>query len=95
MKTLKIWNGRCYSRPVKKDKLWEDCKFNQTPHLYICAYSMADAARICAQYFNDPPSYGEMKNYWSPNCWGRRMDGIQPERGLWIQFRNDKPVKVV
>ena len=95
MKQLKIWNGRCYSHPINKNELWKNRKQKETPHIFVCAHSMADAARVCEQYFAQPPSRNEMKEYWSPNCWGNSMDGITPERGLWIQFRSEKPVRVV
>lgn len=52
--------------------------FNANPHLFVCAYSMADAARVCEEYFGEKPSYREMKDYWSADCWGKAMEGLRP-----------------
>lgn len=92
-KKLKIWNGRAYAVPYPRRPEWPGMSFS--PHIFICALSKIDAARICEDYFGFPPSYAEMRDYWSP-CWGNSMEGIIPERGLWIQFEGfEPPVRVV
>lgn len=55
--------------------------------LYVAANSRADAARMVASCFESVPTQveREMKTYWAP-CWGSSMDGITPERGVWLQL---------
>lgn len=72
MKTLKLYNGRWY----------ED---GWTKHCYIAAYSRADAGRLYAQAGRGSRGVdAELRDYFS-ECWGNSMEGIKPERGLWIQ----------
>jgi hypothetical protein len=71
-KIIKIWNGR-------------GCK--QQEHLFIGAYSKADACRMLDEIY---PPFGksswnrEMTIYFCEGCWGDDMDGIVPERGIWL-----------
>jgi hypothetical protein len=85
MKKLIIMNGR-----------WG---YGNGQTIYIGAYSVADACRICAAITNTEPSRwrNEINVYFSKGCWGRHMDGITPERGAWItsDHGNDKPVRVL
>jgi hypothetical protein len=84
MKTLKIWNGRWYEK-------------NKTKHAYICAYSRTDACRLLAIISGTNPSYwqAEMRDYFSEGCWGNMMEGITPERGVWISddSHREKPMR--
>jgi hypothetical protein len=71
-KVLKIWNGR-----GSEDR----------SHLYLAAYSRADAARLLVEaypYTTVGQGIPELKNYFVEGCWGKTMDGITPERGVWI-----------
>lgn len=94
MKTLKIWNGRGYHA--------------RGDHIYIAAYSRADAARLYCEGeakvrgitrpdFIDKRSLGqanrEIKEYFADGCWGIHMDGITPERGLWYSEKDYAPIK--
>jgi hypothetical protein len=36
-----------------------------------------------------------IRDYFSDCGWGSTMDGVTPERGIWIEFEKDKPVKVI
>ena len=69
-KTLKKYNGR---------------GFGGCGHLYIAAYSRADASRLLARLFNTKSSYwvNELRVYFS-ECWGNPMDGIECRRGIWV-----------
>lgn len=78
---LKLWNGRDY-----------DCK----GHLYVAGFSQQDCADLCNEAYRKengykgrpditPYSLYEIKTMWSPGCWGNNMDGITPERGVWLQ----------
>ncbi len=69
MKTLKLFNGRGWG---------------SGQHAYVAAYSQADARRVCEE-LGYQLTASELKVYWSHGCWGTRMDGITPERGLWLQ----------
>ena len=74
---LKLWNGRTYS------VLAGSCRSGA--HLYIAAYSVADARRVCVEAgFNDPGA-SEINTYWSKGAWGNAMNGVPVERGIWIQ----------
>ena len=95
-KALKLWNGSGYGCKNHKDTRWDGIKDYGTVRAYIAAYSRADARRIIKEYSGyDLPDH-EIKNYWNPNCWGNDMNGVTPERGLWLHFpKTDKPVKVL
>lgn len=82
---LKIWNGRFISRPKdgKDSDLWD--KFREV-HAYVCAHSRADARRVIEEYCGYDIGDSEIKVYWSEGCWGNTMEGIEPERGLWLNF---------
>lgn len=80
MKELKVWNGRGLFA-TRSDPL----KHVET--LCVCAYSKADARRMV----NEVVGYGvitvnEINTYWSA-CWGRDMDGIPVERGVWFKYK--------
>ncbi|WP_293195847.1 hypothetical protein [Ottowia sp.] len=37
-----------------------------------------------------------VRDYWSHGVWGVRMEGVVPERGLWLEFSlSEPPVRVV
>lgn len=80
MKQLRLWNGR----------------WSVGLHCYVAAYSVADALRLVEQCLGYLPRgmRGEIENYWSPGLWGRTMDGITPERGIWV-VREDPPRKAL
>ena len=64
-----------------------------TVHAHIAAHSRADARRVVEEYCGRSPSDHEFKGYFSP-CWGDVMEGVEPERGLWLQVGHGKPVQV-
>lgn len=70
MRKLRIWNGRNFPRG----------------HMYIAAYSVEDAVRLMTELHGFEPRgiRSEIRNYWSPDCWGIAMTGITPERGVWV-----------
>ncbi len=80
-KHLKLFNGR-----------WGN---SNNQHIYIAAYSVNDAAGICAQLSGNTRGWTyEINQYFSKGCWGRPMTEIIPERGAWIQKTyNGKPIK--
>lgn len=72
IKTIKLWNGRGVGNREK---------------LFIGAYSKADACRMLDELY--PPCgksswYRELTIYFSKGCWGDSMEGIIPERGVWL-----------
>lgn len=73
---LKIWNGR-----------WNAGR--QPIHIYACAYSVRDLNELLQELGLERVSQSEIRDYWVRDCWGRSMDGIEPERGIWIE-RADK-----
>jgi len=79
VKELKIWNGRWYPRS----------------HIYAAAYSRADLVRLIAtwQGYQSRGMATEIKNYWSEGSWGTAMNGITPERGIWLSKDGAAPVR--
>lgn len=75
-RTLKLWNGRPYGVLPQED--WK------TAHIFVAAYSAADARRVCVEAGQSDPGANEVSKYWSAGCWGNSMDGVTPERGLWV-----------
>lgn len=78
MRQLKLWNGRSTFQAYRKGA--------HSAHVYVAAYSVADIRRLCVEVGYPDPGYSEIKNYWHARCWGRSMDGITPERGIWIVY---------
>ena len=80
-KELKIWNGRACGVEIGGRKI---------AHFYACAYSIADLRRALdtAGYRN--VSYSEIKQFWSPGCWGILMKDVTPERGVWVSYPETK-----
>lgn len=67
-------------------------------HIYIGAYSIADACRICGELTGRPSNHyiREINEYFSKGCWGNSMDGVTPERGAWLsKDGREKPVRVL
>ena len=82
MRKLKIWNGRDW-----------DCKGGR---LYVCAYSVRDAADLANEACRKVKglelegrvdvkvvSVCEIGKYWSAGCWGKGMEEVAQERGVW------------
>ena len=69
-------------------------------HIYIAAYSKADAARILngLQEHINGDWHGwlyEINKYFNKGVWGNKMDGIKPERGAWVtESYGTRPRKV-
>ena len=85
-KELKIWNGRPYG--VLPPSQWKDS------HIFVAAFSIVDARRVCVEVGGSDPGYSEIKNYWSSGCWGNAMEGIPIERGVWVQYGRETPIKL-
>lgn len=97
VKQLKLFNGGANCLKRSGDPRWTGLSYNETPSAFIAAHSRADAIRMIIAYrgFEGCGLASYIKDYWSEGRWGRIMDGITPERGIWIQFkRNEPPVKV-
>lgn len=96
-KELKLWNGRGIVCRNHKDDRWKSDNHNvrHSAHAFVAAYSRADARRIIESYTGCPVPDSEIVQYWSAGHWGNTMNGIQPERGLWIAFDgHSNPIKV-
>lgn len=89
---LMLWNGGASSCRKPGEPLWQGVRPNSSKHAYVAARSRADARRVIAEYCGRDPGDHELKTYWSP-CWGNAMDGITPERGLWLDM-GQGPVRV-
>ena len=77
---MKIWNGRGFG--IRKDG-----KTRQAKHCYVCANSRSDAVRLIneAAGWKAMTDY-EIKHYYVEGAWGNTMDGITPERGVWVTW---------
>ena len=102
VKPLKIWNGGWhFGRPVDRSRdarLWDGLRHNQTPTVYVAAYSRADAIRLIAEYLGGTRAglANAVRRNWTEGRWGLAMDGVTPERGIWIQVSFDAvPVRLV
>jgi hypothetical protein len=84
-KPLKLFNGRWHSGT------------HGAGHAYVAAYSKDDAVRVITEALGYEPRgmMSELNTYWSHDCWGNTMDGITPERGLWICKPHGQPVRQV
>lgn len=72
---LQIWNG-CAIAVMPHE--YRNC------HIYIAAYSRADARRLLSELgLRDPGDYA-IKMYWSHGSWGLAMNGVEIERGVWV-----------
>lgn len=77
-KKLKLYNGR-----------WGR---NGLDRAYVAAYSKTDCLRVVADLYGERRlTLSELNVYWSAGSWGVNMDGITPERGMWIKKRDDHP----
>jgi hypothetical protein len=80
-KKLKFWNGRGHGEWMKQ-------------HFYIAAYSQADAALLLSAATGINVSWKTEISKFYVQCWGDIMDGITPERGLWVgDWHGDKKVR--
>ncbi len=78
-RTLKFWNGRIFSE--------------SDGHGYIAAYTRREAVALGKLAFGRNFTTGELDKYWSKDCWGVNMEGIEPmEPGAWAQLHRWGPV---
>lgn len=70
-------------------------------HVYLAAHSAADAVRMIEEYNGGwPKARNEIAQYFHKDCWGNAMEGITPERGMWVVLNRHrdlsaKPVRLV
>lgn len=87
-KELKIWNGRGWGTRGTS---------SYVAHCYVAAYSRADAVRLINEVDRRAMMTDrEIKAYFA-ECWGSSMDGITPERGVWVQrtgHSQEKPERI-
>ena len=83
MRALKQWSGYSF-RGGRQMAVW------------IGAYSRADARRVLVEHGLMDPGESHMRDYFS-TAWGRRMDGVALERGVWAandRHGNDEPKRL-
>jgi hypothetical protein len=75
---------------------WNGYWNGSSVHVNVCAHSRADAGRLLVEYGASRSGIDKMiKDYYS-ECWGNNMDGITPERGLWVvPFHGAQPSRVI
>lgn len=90
-KTIEIFNGR--GQTYRDDK----GKYHETEHIYIGANSKADAVRLMKDNGFTMFTLNELNVYFAKGCWGNRMEGITPERGIWYTENSpeEKPKRLV
>jgi hypothetical protein len=94
-KELKIWNGRGLLCRNHADPRWRDVASNANVAAFVAAYSRADACRVIESYTARSVPDSELRDYWSAGLWGNEMNGITPERGLWLLFDRSAPIRVI
>jgi hypothetical protein len=95
MKALKLWNGGGACCKKTGDPMWDLVPLNGAPTAFVAAYSRADARRVIAEYCGNLPADSELSVYWNEGTWGAAMEGVEPERGLWLGFDRKKPLRVL
>lgn len=85
IKRLKIWNGRGHG------------KYDREYTIYVAAYSQAEAARLVAAACEALVTVSEIRKYYHPNAWGKRMQGIVPtEPCVYVtKGYNGAPQKII
>lgn len=93
---LKLWNGRAYCCYKPSDPRWKGNDPGRGATISAAAYSRADLRRLIAEYCGEAPSDGELRTYFA-ECWGNDMDGITPERGIWLtnDHARGHPVRLI
>lgn len=82
---LKLWNSTDGLYMRAETPFWAGIPHNATVHAYVAAYSVKDLQELISGYSRGgAPSAGRVRDYWHAGTWGRVMDGIEPERGLWL-----------
>lgn len=79
---LTLWNGRGGS--------WRGVEC-----CYVAARSAADAVRLLKAAGHDGMTHYELTTYFSRGAWGKPMNGIPRERGVWIQRERSAQVERV
>jgi len=95
---LKIWNGKAGCCRNPNDPVWTGIQPYRGNHrVYAAAYNRADLRRLIKEYCGRDPGETEIREYWNAGAWGRHMDGIAPERGLWLLKDSGKalPVRLI
>lgn len=42
-----------------------------------------------------PLTQGEFYGWWSRDCWGDNMDGVEPQIGLWVELKwSETPLRI-
>lgn len=94
---LKCWNGTLIlgTDRVRLDPRFEKGSIVKSKDVYfnVCAYSLADAVELLKE-FGYHLSVHYLRTWWSP-CWGNSMDGITPERGVWVEFEYGVPTRLI
>lgn len=82
---LKVWNG---------DLIFNEPDLEGRPqlHVSICAYSQKDAVELLRGHGHRVTLH-EFRGYWI-GCWGNSMDGIEPERGMWVEYERYVPTRI-
>lgn len=88
MTKLKLWNGNAQTMAPYAEVKKRNIPHNGHVHVYACAGSRAEVLRMLQAWTGDVglgrDSY--VRDYWNAGAWGNTMDGIVPERGLWVQY---------
>lgn len=101
MKKLKLWNGRSICIDFYINQLLK-IEGRIDFHMYIAAYSVNDIMELVKEFTGKDYSSltkSELSNYFNAGSWGRNMDGIEPERGIWVvnqSYKADRtPIRLI
>ena len=89
--------GKDKKQQKDKELLLMNGRWEGRAHVYVAAYSVADAYRMLAEVSGYNRGWRhEINVYFSKGLWGNSMDGIELERGVWVQGNyNEKPKRVL
>lgn len=90
-KKIQIFNGRGQYRRYAHIEKGQPSKCE---HVYIGAESKVDAVRVMQEagfHF----TLSELNVYFCKDCWGDNMKGIEPQRGVWVTWKQLGPVERV
>ena len=95
---LKIWNGGGYGVASEAECVKRGLRDSSACRVYACAASRAELIRMIEAYTGHGLRIGvqsHLRTHWIEGLWGRSMEGVEPTRGLWIQWGHTaKPVRV-
>ena len=85
-KELKLWNTHRVEACRKHgDAIWSAVGPRDFVSIFAAAHSRADLRRLIEEYCGRDPGDAELKHWCLAPSWGKQMENVTPERGLWLR----------